>query len=296
MKKKMCMAGMILVCFMFMGCGHKHEWTEATCTEPKKCSGCGATEGEALGHEWIEATCTEPKTCSRCGATEGEALGHTLTQEANYQQAAVCGICGQTVGEPLQADFEKYNLTEHFVELDKDYDCVVKCSDDNSRTTNANIVFSNYQVFTSGKPEKSGNFTLNTELPEETGYEYKVVDYTIDFTDENAMAYGASVATCTEDYYDIIGHDKSSEDREDGWTQFTVNWNGEDYTECLSMQVNEWVDREDGTYSYSAMVIVRVPIGYDGFVTGVYNGQIEWGENQYIFDLDNTDTLFFRFE
>ena len=27
-------------------------------------------------HKWTDATCTEPKTCSSCGETEGEALGH----------------------------------------------------------------------------------------------------------------------------------------------------------------------------------------------------------------------------
>ena len=90
-----------------------HTWTDATCTAPKTCSVCGATEGEALGHSyeavvtaptcteagfttytcacgdsyvaeevaalghtWTDATCTAPKTCSVCGETEGEALGH----------------------------------------------------------------------------------------------------------------------------------------------------------------------------------------------------------------------------
>jgi len=38
-----------------------------------------------------------------------------------------------------------------------------------------------------------------------------------------------------------------------------------------------------------------VPKGYDGCVYGMRNSQIEWGEGQYIFDLDNSDTLFFRF-
>lgn len=39
------------------GCGCKHEWQDATCTEPKTCSKCGETEGEALGHtpgEWVQ--------------------------------------------------------------------------------------------------------------------------------------------------------------------------------------------------------------------------------------------------
>lgn len=30
----------------------------------------------AKGHTWVDATCTKPKTCSVCGATEGSALGH----------------------------------------------------------------------------------------------------------------------------------------------------------------------------------------------------------------------------
>lgn len=55
---------------------HVHEWQAATCTTAKTCSGCGETDGEALGHSWQDATCTAAKTCSACGETEGEALGH----------------------------------------------------------------------------------------------------------------------------------------------------------------------------------------------------------------------------
>ena len=57
-----------------LGEEHVHEWVEATCTAPKTCKRCGATEGEALGHDWKEATTEAPKTCTRCGATEGEKL------------------------------------------------------------------------------------------------------------------------------------------------------------------------------------------------------------------------------
>lgn len=117
MRKRIYTVLLMLSLIMIMsGCCISHDWQEATCTEPRTCSKCGQTEGEALGHTWVEATCTEPKTCSVCGATEGEALGHMLT-EANYQEAAICEICGATEGEPLQADFEMYGLTEHLVEL-----------------------------------------------------------------------------------------------------------------------------------------------------------------------------------
>lgn len=294
MKKWLCGVGALAICVMLTGCGHEHTWIEATCTEPKICSECGETEGEALGHTWVEATCAEPKHCSVCGETEGEALEHTLT-EANYQQPATCEVCGTEVGEPLQADFEKYNLTEHMVELDKEYDCVTMCYDDSSYTTVGKLFFSNYQTFAYGTPEKSGNFTLNTDLPEKAGYEYKVLDITITYSDENALKYGEYVGMCWENNYDIVGFDDSWQNRDDGWTQFTVNWNGTDYTECMFSYVGEWLSDSDADI-YNGMCIVRVPVGYDGFVIGLYNRKVERGEGQYIFDVDNTDTIFFRFE
>ena len=42
---------------------------------------------EALGHTWVEATCTAPKTCSVCDATEGDVAAHS------YQNGA-CAGCG----------------------------------------------------------------------------------------------------------------------------------------------------------------------------------------------------------
>lgn len=77
-----------------------HIWKEATCTEPKTCAICGATEGEAAGHQWKEATCTAPKTCTVCGETEGEALGHDWI-EATITAPKTCSRCGETEGEPL---------------------------------------------------------------------------------------------------------------------------------------------------------------------------------------------------
>ena len=39
-------------------------------------------------HLWKSATCTEPKTCTKCGATDGVALGHTTN-------SGICTRCGQ---------------------------------------------------------------------------------------------------------------------------------------------------------------------------------------------------------
>ena len=100
---------------------HTHTWKAATCTAPKTCGSCGATEGKALGHKeetvpMQNATCTESgltegKKCSVCGKvltqqTEIAALGHVETivpaQAATYTadgltEGKMCGVCGETM-------------------------------------------------------------------------------------------------------------------------------------------------------------------------------------------------------
>lgn len=64
---------------------HIHNYSTATCTQPKKCS-CGATDGNALGHSWNNATCISPKICSVCKITEG------AVNEHNFQNGK-CNYC-----------------------------------------------------------------------------------------------------------------------------------------------------------------------------------------------------------
>lgn len=89
------------------------EWvitTKPTCTtsgvQTRTCD-CGTTQTQmldALDHLWEAATCTTPKTCQTCGATEGEALGHTwsaweevhpATCEASGMKERTCSVCGE---------------------------------------------------------------------------------------------------------------------------------------------------------------------------------------------------------
>ena len=88
--------GLLLV-FCLSSCACQHEWKEATCTEPKTCTKCGETEGEALGHKWTEATCTKAKECSRCGEESGEPLGHDV-KEWKEESASTCSEAGKEVG------------------------------------------------------------------------------------------------------------------------------------------------------------------------------------------------------
>ena len=67
---------------------------DSTCSETgyrkSKCD-CGNIEEvitASLGHNYSNATCNEPQKCSRCGETFGSALGHT----SSGTQCSRCGI------------------------------------------------------------------------------------------------------------------------------------------------------------------------------------------------------------
>ena len=82
-----------------------HSWNAATCTAPKTCTKCGATEGSAAGHNWNAATCTAPKTCSTCGATEGGAAGHNWNA-ATCTAPKTCSVCGATEGGVAEHSYQ----------------------------------------------------------------------------------------------------------------------------------------------------------------------------------------------
>ena len=87
-----------------------HDWAAATCTTPKTCSKCGATDGTAAGHAWNSANCTTPKTCSKCGTTEGTAAGHAWNS-ANCTTPKTCSNCGATEGTAAGHSWNSANCT-----------------------------------------------------------------------------------------------------------------------------------------------------------------------------------------
>ena len=87
-------------CTATMSTGKKHDWTGVVCTG-LKCSACTATKA-ATGHKWAAATCTAPKTCGECKATEGTVADHTevvvpgkaaTTTSVGYTDGKKCSVC-----------------------------------------------------------------------------------------------------------------------------------------------------------------------------------------------------------
>ena len=86
-----------IVCPIEQNVIHRVEVTE------NATSGGDTTECE---HSWTDATCTAPKTCSLCNATEGEALGHTEATPATCTAKATCSVCEQEYGDVLPHDWD----------------------------------------------------------------------------------------------------------------------------------------------------------------------------------------------
>lgn len=100
-----------------------HNYVDATCTTPKTCTICSATEGEALGHSgdlWFEiiaSTCTDPgllaRICDVCGTTETKAgtvtdhIYETATKDPTCTEQGLitqtCTGCGDTIEETVAA-------------------------------------------------------------------------------------------------------------------------------------------------------------------------------------------------
>lgn len=102
----------------------EHQWEAATCTNPKTCKICGATDGEPIAHTlgtWQtvkEASCMEEgeekAICEVCGKEETrrvEKIPHTVEEWKNEKDATcseegeekgICTVCGQEVTRTIE--------------------------------------------------------------------------------------------------------------------------------------------------------------------------------------------------
>lgn len=102
-----------------------HSWDNATCTTPKTCSVCGATEGAANGHSGGSADCENQAVCEVCGESYGELGAHvydrevveadylaseaTCTEKATYYKSCKCGEAGEETFEAGELEAHVYD-------------------------------------------------------------------------------------------------------------------------------------------------------------------------------------------
>lgn len=102
----------------------EHNWNPATCTAPKTCSVCGATEGDALGHtegtEWKSDADNHWHVCTvaGCGVViESSKAAHTPDrEEATETEPVKCSVCGYIItpalGHTHDVDTAKFESDE----------------------------------------------------------------------------------------------------------------------------------------------------------------------------------------
>lgn len=72
-----------------------HEWSEATCTEPEKCSRCGMEDGLPKGHELSEWQSNPGKHWKFCTREEcGRKISETEGKHSDADYDGICDICG----------------------------------------------------------------------------------------------------------------------------------------------------------------------------------------------------------
>lgn len=261
----------------------------------------------ACGHQhtWQAASCTAPKTCAECGETEGEPLGHSPTQ-ATYWAPSVCSVCGEQFAEKLVPDFEQCGFhvidvtdlpTEHVCTWTESpsrkgvyfFECnglpyVTGASSSNSSEHVCGyIVLKNREVFDSDEKH-----------PAAPGYEWRSYEFELLFLQTND---GYQIAFSDDDYYDVKGRDDSARG-----LRYTVNWQGEEYPDCMrtvTFSESQAVSYPAGgsnihlisaqVWLHSCYVSIRVPVGYDGAVFCFMDSQRTFLPGMHITDLDITE-------
>lgn len=166
MKKSLFIISVILLGFTLSGCGHEHIYADATCTTPKTCTECGATEGESLGHIFLEATCESPEICERCNETRGNALGHNFS-EPTCELPQICEKCNYIGQEALG----------HTTELGKCSNCNEYQGKDIVKTILEKLTYANAQADLALTVQTSGTDYYKSFLDGISYYESAKTEY-----------------------------------------------------------------------------------------------------------------------
>ena len=221
-------------------------------------------------HEWVDATCTEAKHCSICGATEGEPLPHTWV-EATYETPKTCSVCGTTEGEPKQSYFDEHgvNVPDGPVDCTMDY-IYYNPDDPETYCRVGDAVFTQTDCYAEPADEEGyQNVHLKLTVTMQPGYYYDAAE---DVTYSRVRYTGSMY-----DWYTgrkLPGRGTNNDDAQE--YDVTLDIDGVSYEVSYSQEVSweqgEWVHDEAGNATISATAteeyVFRIPEGYDGLVFG----------------------------
>ena len=219
-------------------------------------------------HEWVDATCTEAKHCSICGATEGEPLPHTWV-EATYETPKTCSVCGTTEGEPKQSYFDEHGVDVPDGPVDCTVDYIYYNSDDPETYCRVgDAVFTQTDCYAEPADEEGyQNVHLMLTVTLQPGAYYDGAEG-VNYTD---MLFRSAIY----DWYTgrmLPARDMDSDDAQE--YAVTLDIDGVSYEVSYSHEVSwengEWVEDEAGNATLSNTAteeyIFRIPEGYDGLV------------------------------
>ena len=250
---------------------------------------------ESHVHRWAYATCQSPQTCTECGETQGNPLPHELTA-ASFQEPPICVVCGEVGGEPLMPYFRENGIAINLqVGVLADYVSIAGEREDLS--TIGTLTITDYQIVP---------YTETFEAKD--GFEWRILNMRIVFTDANANAYGSWTSFLVTDYFtgwtpktgsiQTVVFDGIDDDAAVWEMTMPINYRGNDY-EVLVIVIHhfEWIvdygEIREGTWA------LRVPIGYDGAIMVYHNAAIRFAEEVdglFLTVSERTDgnSLFFR--
>lgn len=225
--------------------------------------------GKAEGRKPVASADTKSSTNVTVAETKAEAETTALTE---------------TVGEPLQADLA--NAPLNLVELNQTFDYVRPCFVEPNETTIMQSVFKDYSCFVSDDTHEAVD-----------GYVWQTVTFEMKMNDYNGWMYGGKgIRYATVSYYDVVGFDESYNDN-----TFSVNFNGQDYSDCMETSTTNWSgwdsDNWDDDYppcnTFTWHYECRVPEGYDGMVMLLASDNLN--DTRELLEADNQDKVDYSF-
>ena len=220
------------------------------------------------------------------GCSAGDFHSHKWV-DANYQEPMKCSVCGETIGEKLEADFDAKKIEPAFKE---------------GEPAEYRSITAEGQLDTAGTATITGTQVFKEDETHQAvdGYQWTIVNMVLSFSDEVSRKNGFDYNYLISDYYDIEGFTHSFiYDEAVGYNTFKVSWYGKDYDQCrvlVKTVSSEWEKSAEGyTKTVELTWNLLLPEGYDGTVIGVRNSKIDIGESHYLYQYYNAeDFLLYR--